>query len=449
MNEHGVSMEEHATKERAKIERLITLCSVGDMTSTMKLREKARKLGIQNANTMNKRGLCQMFAVLHGVDPLKIAIHLPSPPHELVEPVTHDVFNDPWVNDSGHTYNHSTIDKLPLYKDEKEQLTYRRDPQTRHRIHNWAPNYAFNGLLRSWKGDSGFYEEECVTHNDIPEWKPSVDEDPRLKDWIRHQKDRIQPEVPQAPRTTIVEIAKPLRRHHMNVVITMSLDWRVHEEYSKTFDSIVVKQYTNGILRKHHTFPLSTTFHHDLFLYNDFNDDVRNDPIILISRKTAWEMAQNGVFSQHDYYIVFYDASCRRTRQTSIQLYSDMFSLPSVRPRNVFVGSDINPDGTQWRRQCFCDIVILLPENHEQRELFIYDHGVRDIYIRRYHDHVMVHSDKAPSLTAARIWFERNSYNTEIQPTEEHHSIREQILLSYQIHNDHTIIETTVINQRG
>ena len=444
-----------------ELDTVINLCRDGDMASTTELRELAHELGVKNAHTLTKRSLCHLFALLRGRS--DISIELPPPPAEFMDPVTQSVFNDAWVNDIGHTYDHSTIDKLELYEDEKE--SYRRDPQTRGRIHSWAPNYALQGLLDDWKLRSGFYEEDDLMHNDIPEWD-NVTDHPSVKKWIDELRERLSSDArvtaPRAPRATIVEPARPVYeqtpstnarsvttqrpvysgRRHVNLVITMSNDWRIHEHYSATHDSIVVLQHANGHLRNRLWLPRETLFDESLFVLNDFNDDVRNAPHVSVLRRRAWQMAQSGVFSPLDFFITFGRNNYRANQRPPMRaLYSDMSSLPDRRPLDVTVDSDRDPDGRRWRRERYFDIVTLLPDGHEQRERFRYDQETRSVRMELYYDTTLQRLDQAPSIETSN-WFERHDYNIAIRPSKVHHSMRESVLKNYQTKYERNTIST-------
>ena len=175
------------------MKNLIDLCQSDAIKSTTHLRAMAHKLGITNFDTMNKRCLCHMLALLwrkkndmiqvqrpetpvdtvnHTVNHpdtrdeyLKaITIALPETPDEYTDPITRVLLDDPVLTDHGFTYNSSTIDQLPFHDDE----TNKREPTNRLPLTRTTPNRIMKTIVDQWKVSSGYYDEDVFTLADVP-----------------------------------------------------------------------------------------------------------------------------------------------------------------------------------------------------------------------------------------------------------------------------------------
>ena len=471
----------------------------------------AQKLGITNFDTMNKRCLCHTMALLWRkndiiqvqlpetpADTVKhtgkrpdtrdeylksVTIALPETPDEYTDPITRVPLDDPVLTDYGFTYNSSTIDQLPFHDGE----TNKREPTNRLPLTRTTPNRIMKTIVDQWKVSSGYYDEDVFTLADVP---IVVNDDIWLNDWIRDTQRRLSTTIVVPTRTPTVMVQPrqnnvhntpirtppaphPILRNSVNIIIVMSDHWIVNEEYSRDSSGwICVKQYANGLLHIIKSFPLDTIFNDLLFVENDFNDNVRFDENILITRRQTWEAACRDVFPPNDFRIEFSGSGSSVSNTFEQRPFASVSSFE--RPTNVPIGPDMQSNGQQWRRRRYIDIVTLLSDNNTQRERFIWDMESQiintELYIgsdRKYIGHApmfgvhlrnsmrAVHSYStvdAPYDPEINRWFDTNGYNRYLTDIIDHTPLRALIIADFQspsaIHDLSSDRCTYTLNQR-
>ena len=106
----ALSEEYERTNEEWK--SIVELCQMEDAASTAQLRALANKHGVENVSTLNKRGLCHMFAMLWEKDHSQTDIQLPVTPSAFQDPVSFMPLEDPYVTNNGYTYSRSTLNQI-------------------------------------------------------------------------------------------------------------------------------------------------------------------------------------------------------------------------------------------------------------------------------------------------------------------------------------------------